>query len=160
VSHSPSYRASPLPSYAAPLRTLPEHLVPERSGVVSWWSNVKREGEWVVPRNFRAFACMGHVELDLTSAQLGSGISEMELNCVMGGVTLIVPPDIRVLCDGDAIVGSFDVERVGKTTPPVDAPTLRVSGTAYFGGVTIRIVDPNAPGFIAKLKAGWASLNE
>lgn len=103
---------------------------------------------------------MGNIELDLTSALMGSGVSEMELNCLLGAVTVIVPPDIRVICDGDSLVGSFNVEHVGKTTPPVDAPTLRISGNAYFGAVTIRIVDPNAPGFLAKLKAGWASLNE
>jgi predicted membrane protein len=140
------------------VRTLPEDLIPERSGAVSWWSDVKRNGDWIVPRAFRAFTCMGHVELDLTYARMGSGTTEMELNCFMGAIDVIVPADVRVLCDGDSIVGSFNVDRIGNTTPPADAPTLKVSGTAYFGAVTIKIVDPNAPGWAEKLKAGWASL--
>ena len=155
---TPLYSVTQPPDYGIPVRTFPEDLIPERSGVVAWWSGVKREGEWIVPRVFRAFACMGHVELDLTYARMGSGITEMELNCFMGAIDVIVPPDIRVLCDGEAMVGNFNVQRTGNTTPPADAPTLRVSGTAYFGAVTIKIVDPNAPGWAAKLKAGWASL--
>ena len=48
---------------------------------------------------------------------------------------------------------------MGNTSPPAaDAPTLRISGTAYFGAVNIKIVDPNAPGWVEKLKSEWASL--
>lgn len=96
---------------------------------------------------------MGNIELDLTMARMGAGTSEMELKCIMGNIEVTVPPDIRVVCDGDAIAGNFEVERVGNTTPPPDAPTLKISGTAYFGAVTIRIVDPNAPTWRDKLRA-------
>ncbi len=101
---------------------------------------------------------MGNVEIDLRSAHLGAGTSEMEVNCLMGNIEITVPPEIRVLCDGHGMLGSFDVERVGNTTPPADAPTVRISGTAYLGAITIRVVDPNAPGWTEKLKAGWATL--
>jgi len=158
---TPPYRVSQPAEFGFPVRTLPEDLVPGRSGAVSWWSDVKRTGDWVLPRIFRAFSCMGNIEIDLTSARMGAGESEMELNCVLGAVTVIVPPDIRIICDGDSLAGSFNVEHVGKLLPtPADAPTIRITGTAYFGAVTIRIVDPNAPGFLQKLKAGWASFNQ
>jgi hypothetical protein len=101
---------------------------------------------------------MGHVEIDLTHARMGAGTTEMELNCVMGGIDVMVPPDVRVLCDGEAMAGSYGVERTGNTTPPADAPTLSITGSAYFGAVTIKIVDPNAPGWAEKLKAGLAFL--
>jgi hypothetical protein len=157
---TPPYHVSPRAEYATPVRTLVDHLVPERTGVGAWWANVKREGEWIVPRALRSFTFMGNLELDLTYAHIGEGTSEMEIRCVLGNVTINVPPDIRVLCDGDSFAGSFDVERVGNTTPPSDAPTVRISGAAYFGNVTIKVVDPNAPGFLARLKAGWTSLTE
>lgn len=155
---TPPYRVVQTAEHGIPVRILPEDLIPERSGVVSWWSSVKREGEWVVPREFRAFACMGNVELDLTYALMGPGVTEMELNCFMANIEVTVPADIRVLCDGDGMVGSFDVRRIGDTNPPPDAPTLSISGTAYFGAITIKIVDPNAPGWAEKLKARWAAL--
>lgn len=152
------YGVSPGIEQALPTRTVSEDYVADRNGVVCWWSGVKRDGEWILPRSFRAFACMGHIELNLTHARMGSGITEMELNCLMGGIDVIVPPDIRVLCDGEAMGGSFEVTREGNTTPHPDAPTLRISGTAYLGAVSIKVVDPNAPGWAEKLKATWAAL--
>ena len=130
---TPPYRVGQPADPGILVRTLPEDLIPERTGVVAWWSNVKREGEWILPRAFRAFTFMGNVEVDLTSARMGSGASEMEINCVLGSVTVTVPPDIRILCDGDSMAGSFDVERIGKTTPPADAPTIKSPGPHTWG---------------------------
>jgi len=75
-----------------------------------------------------------------------------------GAIDVVVPPDVRVVCDGDSIAGAFEVKRIGNTSLPANAPTLRISGTAYFGAVNIKIVDPNAPGWAEKLKATWESL--
>src|SRR3954470_22490486 len=81
--------------------------VPERSGVAATWSQAKREGEWVLPRHFRALAIMGGVDLDLTQVVLGPGESEIEAVAIMGSVKIIVPQGIHVDCDGDATFGSF-----------------------------------------------------
>ncbi len=99
----------------------------------------------------------GTIELDLTYARMGSGISDMELNCFMANIEVTVPADIRVECDGDGMIGHFDVKRIGDTTSAPDAPTLRISGTAYVGSITIKVVDPNAPGWTERLKARLAS---
>ncbi len=155
---TPPYRLGQPSQSTGLTHVIPDNLVPERNGVVAWWSNVKREGEWILPRIFRSFTFMGNVELDLRSAQLGAGTSEMEVNCFMGSIEITVPPGIRVICDGTGMLGSFDVERVGNTSPPPDAPTIRVSGTAYLGSISVKVVDPNAPGWADKLKAIRASL--
>ncbi len=140
-------------------RILPDYLIPDRSGVTVWWSNVGRDGEWLVPRLFRIFTCMGNVQLDLTSARIGPGVSEIEIRCIMANVEITVPRDIRVLCDGEGFVGNFEVVRIGETTPPADAPTLKVSGNAYLGSVSVKIVGTVGPGLMERLKAGWQSLN-
>jgi Predicted membrane protein len=120
-------------------RSLPDNLVPLRSGVTVWWSNIKREGEWILPRTFRVFTCMGNVELDLAHARMGQGTSEIEIRCIFANVEISVPPDIRVQCDGDALGGSFEVVRVGEIPPPADdAPIVRITGAAYMGNVTVR----------------------
>ncbi|HEY0242614.1 MAG TPA: LiaF domain-containing protein [Gemmatimonadaceae bacterium] len=140
-------------------RSLPDHLVPERNGVTVWWSNIKREGEWILPRIFRVFTFMGNVELDLTWARMGEGMSEIEIRCIFANVEISVPPDIRVQCDGDGVMGSFEVIRVGECPlPALDAPTLRVYGGAYMGNVTVKIMGKVGPGWKEKLKA-WTSLN-
>lgn len=140
------------------VRTLPEDLIPREHRLAAWWTTVKRRGEWVVPRALKGLACMGTIKLDLTHARMGSGISEMELNCFMANIEVTVPADIRVECDGDEMLGHFEVKQIGEPTAPVDAPTLRISGTAYVGTVTIKVVDPNAPGWTTKLKSRLASL--
>ncbi|HVF38894.1 MAG TPA: LiaF domain-containing protein [Gemmatimonadaceae bacterium] len=148
-------RAMQPPAQSSFQRILPPYLVEERSGLTAWWSTVKREGEWILPRNFRAFTFMGNVELDLTSAKLGIDTSEIEILCILGNVEITVPRDIRVVCDGEGLAGSFEIERIGDTTPPENAPTLRVSGNAYLGSVTVKIVGPKGPGLMEKLKATW-----
>ena len=141
-------------------RTLPDVLVPDQSGTTVWWSNIKREGEWVLPRIFRAFTFMGNVELDLMSARMGSGVSEIAIRCILANVEIRVPPDVRVLCDGDALLGSFEVVRIGEAAPLLpDAPTLRVTGAAYLGSVTVKVIGQVGPGLMEKLKAGWHALN-
>jgi len=155
---TPPYRVRQTAEPGVLVRTLPEDLIPELDRVVAWWTTVKREREWIVPREFKAFACMGTVELDLTYARMAAGISDMELNCFMANIEVTVPADISVECDGDGMLGNFDVKRTGNADSPPDGPVLRISGTAYVGSITIKIVDPNAPGWADRLKARWESL--
>lgn len=148
-----------LPVGPSNLRAVPAHLVQERGGVTVWWSNIKREGEWILPRVFRVFTFMGNVELDLRSARLVDGISEIEIRCIMANVEISVPPDIRVLSDGDGMLGNFEVVRVGECpAPTIDAPTLKISGAAYAGSVTVKVMGNVGPGWKEKLKA-WRQLN-
>ena len=140
-------------------RTLPPDLIPERSGATVWWSSINRQGQWILPRIYRAFAFMGNIELNLMDARMAPGESEIEIKCIFANVEITVPPDVRVLCDGDGIAGAFEVVTVGKVDPlPVDAPTLRISGTAYFGNVSIKIQGVVGPGWMDKLKA-WGQAN-
>ncbi len=157
-----TYPHSPNSTYGvAPLiRTVPDDVVPERSGVTVWWSNSKREGEWLLPRLFRAFSCMGNIELDLMSARMGAGVSEIEVLGIFANIEIRVPPDIRVECEGEALAGNFELTRVGDVPPPPPgAPALLISGNAYFGSVTVKIMGTPLPGWKEKLASGWKSLN-
>lgn len=140
-------------------RIIPDNLVPARNGVTVWWSNIKRDGEWILPRIFRTFTFMGNVELDLTSAHIGAGTSEIEIRCIMANVEITVPPDIRVISDGEGMLGSFEIIRVGEIPPvPPEAPTLHITGTAYLGNVTVKVMGAVGPGWKDKFKA-WKQLN-
>ncbi len=140
-------------------RILPDSLVPAHNGVTVWWSNIRRDGEWILPRLFRIFTCMGNVELDLTRARLGPGISEIDIRCIFANVEITVPPDIRVDADGEGLAGNFEVKRIGEVpVPPADSPILRISGTAYFGSVTVNIMGTVGPGWKDKIKA-WTARN-
>jgi predicted membrane protein len=114
-----------------------------------------RAGDWILPRLFRAVSFWGDVKIDLTSARFGAGTSRIELVVIMGNVTILVPPDVRLECDGDAIIGSFDMKGRKWSTPGEGAPTVHVTGTAYLGSVEVRVVNPNAPSWIKMLRTRW-----
>jgi hypothetical protein len=133
-------------------------LVPDRRGAVAIMSSAKRDGDWIVPRLFRAFAFWGSVEIDLTAARLGPGESQIEVMCIMGSVDILVPPELRVECEGDPIMGSFEIERETNSTTSPEAPLVRITGTAFWGSVDVKVVDPNAPDWLEKLSARWSTL--
>ncbi|HEX5409720.1 MAG TPA: LiaF domain-containing protein [Gemmatimonadaceae bacterium] len=128
--------------------------VPERRGTVAFLASIKRDGAWTLPRLFRAVAFMGEVKIDLTRARLGTGESRIELKVIMGNITVLVPPDIRVEYDVDPTIGSFDVCREVESTTAINAPFVHISGSAFMGAVEVKIIDPNSP----KRRAKWRSL--
>ena len=141
--------ASP-PAAARPVIVAPDQ-VPERRGVVAFLSGLVRNGDWVLPRHFRVVAFMGNAELDLTRAHVGAGTSHVEVAAMMGNVTVVVPPELRVECELDAFMASSEVHRRAATATPADAPLVRITGTAIMSSVEVKVVDPNAPGWVDRL---------
>ena len=132
--------------------TLEAHLVPDRRGAVAVLSHMRRDADWILPRLFRVFAFWGNAEIDLTKALLAPGTSEIEIRCIMASVEIIVPPDVRVESEVDAVLGSAEVQRqIASTTSP-DAPTVRITGSAFMGSIEIKVIDPNAPGLMERLR--------
>lgn len=119
--------------------------------MVAFISHSARGGDWILPRRFRVVAFMGEVDLDLTHARIGAGTSHIEVRSIMGSVTVIVSPDIRVECEGDSIIASFDIDRA-EVSPPADAPLVVITGMALLGAVHVKVVDPNAPGWYEKVR--------
>ena len=134
------YGASPHPF------VIPAEFVPDRRGAVVFFSSSNRNGDWILPRLFRVVACMGNMELDLTSAKLAPGDSQIEIRCFFGNVEITVPPEIRLDVEGHPFVGSFEMSRSVPSAQSPDAPRLLISGSVFMGAVTIKVVDPNAPG--------------
>jgi hypothetical protein len=106
--------------------------------LVAFMSGVMRKGPWAVPKTINAIAFMGGIELDLRFAQLTAPVTEIQILAVMGGVSVIVPPGVRVESDGFAIMGGFGNE-VGDPSSP-DAPVIRLTGFALMGGVDVRVM--------------------
>ena len=130
---------------------IPESAIPDRRGVFSCLSHVSRDGEWILARRFRVLAWMGNVKLDLTRVLLGAGTTEIEAIAVMGEVRILVPPGLRVECDGDPLLGEFSIKRIAGSAPPADAPLVRITGRAILGSVKIKVVDPTAPSWLDRL---------
>lgn len=136
-------RVSPGPSpvaYEGPGRALAaEHEVRESQTVVGFWGGSSRAGAWVPARRITAVGVQGGVELDFREARFAPGVTRLRAFAVMGGIDIIVPPDLRVECDGIGIMGGFDHTPEPGAHPDPDGPVLRISGLAFWGGVDVNV---------------------
>ncbi len=96
----------------------------------------------IVSQNFKGgkiSAIFGGTELDLTKASLAPGYSELEIACVFGGATIIVPDDWHISIQVTPILGGFSDSRKlspGRTIDP--AKHLIIKGVVVFGGGEIK----------------------
>lgn len=104
-------------------------------------SGVVRRGTWQVPERIRAVACMGGISLDLRQAMLSGPVTEIRVLAIMGGVEIIVPPEVRLESDGFAIMGGFEDQLKEPASRDPNAPVVRVRGMAIMGGVEARVAE-------------------
>jgi hypothetical protein len=109
----------------------------EEKRSVAFMSSFKKVGDWVPARRNVVWAVMGNATIDLREALFPEGVIELHCVALMGEVKLIVPPGLRVACDGMAIMGEFtEYHSSGDERP--DAPIVRITGTAVMGNVNIQ----------------------
>ena len=96
----------------------------------------------IVSDNFmggKVTAVFGGSEIDLTKAKLAPGVSELELACIFGGTTIIVPDDWNVKIEVVPVLGGFGDSR--KLNPGRIIDTTRqlvIKGAVVFGGGEIK----------------------
>ena len=146
-------RGGSVPQRTSASHVIPAEHVPESAGTVSFFGNQERKGDWLLPRLFRAVAFMGSVTIDLTRARMGPGTSEIELRAVLGNIEIHVPPELRVESDVAAIMGNFETDTKVETVTDPSAPLIRIHGTAFMANVEVKVIDPNAPGWLQRLAA-------
>ncbi|MGW2596464.1 DUF1707 SHOCT-like domain-containing protein [Streptomyces klenkii] len=95
----------------------------------------QRKGTWTVPRRFTAFAFWGGGEIDLREARFEDGEIVIRCIAIMGGMQVIVPPELDVHVGGIGVMGGFDDKASGAGTP--GSPRVRITGFAFWGGVGV-----------------------
>lgn len=115
---------------------------PERIGApaTSRWGvgvlgGFQRAGRWVMPRAFTSVVVMGGGEIDLREARFEDRDVVVRCFALMGGVSVLVPPDVEVNVTGIGIMGGFDQKATGDGAP--GAPRVTVTGLAIWGGVGV-----------------------
>jgi hypothetical protein len=120
--------------------TVPAEYEPrEDSGrIVAILSETRRGGLWAVPPRLDVTAVMSNLTLDLRSALLAPGVTEIEVGAMMASVQIILPPGVRVLDRVRAFMASVTDDSYGALTDDPSMPTIRLSGRAVMSEVKVR----------------------
>jgi hypothetical protein len=116
---------------------LPVEQVDEVIDLESKSGNIKRSGDWAVPRRLRAVSKYGSVELDFSQAVIPHQVVEVELDLAYGSAKIILPEGAA------ANVDSFqsDWGRAASDVPGRPRPGalyVVIKGHAKYGGLTVR----------------------
>jgi len=99
-------------------------------------SGFERRGRWNVPERLTTFALWGGGVIDLRYADFTSPDVEIKSYSIMGGQTILVPPEINLEVHGHGVMGVFDNRATG--TGMAGAPHVKVRGFSLWGTVGIR----------------------
>ena len=105
--------------------------------MISVLGGANRAGRWIPARKTLVLGVLGGLSLDFREALLGPGMTDLNVLTILGGVEIIVPPEMAVDVDGIALCGGFDHETDAPLRSNPDFPTLRVRGLAVLGGVNV-----------------------
>lgn len=99
-------------------------------------SGFERRGRWNVPKKLTTFTFWGSGVVDLRYADFTSTEVEIHAYSIMGVQTILLPPEVNVEIYGHGVLGIFR-HNIGCTGTP-GAPTVRISGFSFWGGVGVR----------------------
>ena len=137
--------AAPLPAPTA--SALVGGTPSSRRWSVAIMSGSNRRGRWVMPRRYNAFAFLGGVVLDLREATFAEHETVIRANAIMAGIDVVVPEGVELHVDGFGLMGGYDDATSSQLEPPLPgAPIVRVTGIAFWAGVTGRRKAPKAVG--------------
>jgi hypothetical protein len=112
---------------------------PRHGRIIAICAGATRKGPWHADAVIEILTVCGGVELDFRDATLPAGKEViLKATTILGGVEVIVPPEMRVVDNGIAILGGRDVTgNPGEASTP-DAPVLRIEGACILGGVEVK----------------------
>jgi hypothetical protein len=110
--------------------------IKDNAKIYSILSGVERKGVWKPARKTAIAAVLGSMVLDYTRAELPPGVTEIDIQCILGSVEIYVPPGVNVENHCFAVLGSVE----DKSTPAEQShsTTLRITGVAVLGSMEIK----------------------
>jgi len=96
----------------------------------------ERRGRWNVPPKLTTFTLWGGGVVDLRYADFTCWEVDIHAYSIMGGQTILLPPEVNLTITGVGVMGSFD-RNVDEQGAP-GAPHVRIKGFALWGGVGIK----------------------
>ncbi|HTZ26813.1 MAG TPA: DUF1707 domain-containing protein [Streptosporangiaceae bacterium] len=130
---APAASSSPVPAAGnAPARAY--HGGP----IIAIFGGAVRKGRWRVPPSSTIVTVFGGADIDLRDAVLPGREITIKAVSVFGGMSITVPPEMRVVDSGIAVFGGRDVSGETPESEGPNAPLLRIQGACVFGGISVR----------------------
>jgi hypothetical protein len=123
---------------AAPDSASPAPAAGRGSRIIAVFGGASRKGAWRVPPTTEVVTVFGGADIDLRDAILPGREITIRAVSVFGGLSITVPPEMRVVDSGVAIFGGRDVSGESSESEAPDSPVLRLQGTCVFGGVSVK----------------------
>ncbi|WP_343601157.1 DUF1707 domain-containing protein [Mycobacterium sp.] len=136
-------RADLLGSSMSPLRGRACEPAPSTL-LLAVMSAFERRGRWNVPKKLSTLALWGGGVIDLRYADFTSTEVVIHAWSIMGGQTILLPPEVNVEINGRGVMGVFDQQVGGEGTP--GAPTVKIRGYSLWGSVGIKRKNRKARG--------------
>jgi hypothetical protein len=119
----------------APTKTTP---VARGGRIIAIFGGASRKGAWRVPVTSTVVTVFGGADIDLRDAILPGREITIRAVSVFGGMSITVPPDMRVIDSGVAIFGGRDISGNSAESERPDSPVLRLEGACVFGGISVK----------------------
>ncbi len=133
----PTVTDSPLPATVSSTAVVSDGgQVNDTRWNISPIGGIRYRGRWRVPRHTVAIAILGGVDADLGEAELAAPEVMITKVSVIGGVSVRVPPGMRVEVSNFSILGGRSSNLGGPLAP--NAPVLRIRSFSIIGGVSVR----------------------
>ncbi len=123
----------------APVTATSGQLARSRRGgrIIAIFGGATRKGPWHVDPVIDVLTVFGGAELDFREAVLPGKEVTLRATSVLGGVEITVPPEMRVIDNGTAILGGREIKGGPEEVGP-DSPVLRIEGICVLGGLEVR----------------------
>jgi len=138
------------------------------SNFFGFLSGANQYGRWVPEPVIKAKAIAGGSTLDFSQAIFVHPVITIKVTAYAGGVTLIVPPNVHVEQNGEAILGGFGAgggvyhrsRSAMPTTVSNSGITIKIEGTAVMGAVSAAVNRNAAPAQLVTLEEAARIIRE
>lgn len=106
--------------------------------IIAIFGGASRKGAWHAEPVITVLTIFGGAELDFREAILPGKEIVLRATSVLGGVQVVVPPEMRVVDNGIAILGGREIAGNAEEAASPDAPVLRIEGACVLGGIEVK----------------------
>jgi hypothetical protein len=108
------------------------------SRIIAILGGAARKGVWQADPVMHVVTVLGGAELDFREAIMPGNEVVLYATAVLGGMEITVPPEMRVIDNGAAILGGREVDGDSPESAAPGAPVLRIEGACLLGGMAVK----------------------